>query len=62
MYMKEFSAQSDWMHHGEGLQRLRTGWRLSAPNQPAYRERVRRFAGLYMGEDPAARIPIPRRS
>ncbi len=53
MYVKEFSAQSDWMHHGEGLQ-LFNRMALSAPNQPAYRDRVRRFAGLYMGEDPAA--------
>jgi hypothetical protein len=53
MYVKEFSAQSDWMHHGEGLQ-LFNRMGLSVPTQPVYRERVRRFAGLYMGEDPAA--------
>ena len=53
MYVKEFSAQSDWMHHGEGLQ-LFNRMALSAPTLPAYRERVRRFAGLYMGEDPSA--------
>jgi hypothetical protein len=50
MYFKDFSAQSDWMHHGEGLQ-LFNRMALSAPDLPAYRERARRFARLYMGED-----------
>jgi hypothetical protein len=50
MYVKGFSAQSDWMHHGEGLQ-LFNRMALSAPHLPAYRDRARRFAGLYMGED-----------
>lgn len=53
MYVKEFSAQSDWMHHGEGLQ-LFNRMALSAPDLPAYGARVRRFAGFYMGEDPDA--------
>src|SRR5688500_1672726 len=53
MYVREFSAQSDWMHHGEGLQ-LFNRMALSAPDLPAYGERVRRFAGFYMGEDPEA--------
>ena len=53
MYVKEFSAQSDWMHHGEGLQ-LFNRMALSAPALPAYRERVRRFAGFYMGEEASA--------
>ena len=53
MYVNEFSAQSDWMHHGEGLQ-LFNRMALSAPGQPAYRERVRRFASLYTGEAPDA--------
>ena len=53
MYYKDFSAQSDWMHHGEGLQ-LFNRMGLSAPGLPAYRARARRFAGLYMGEDPDA--------
>jgi hypothetical protein len=53
MYVKEFSAQSDWMHHGEGLQ-LFNRMALSAPAAPAYEARVRRFAGFYMGEDPEA--------
>jgi hypothetical protein len=53
MYVKEFSAQSDWMHHGEGLQ-LFNRMALSNPDDPTYLKRVRRFAGFYMGEDPAA--------
>ena len=53
MYVKEFSAQSDWMHHGEGLQ-LFNRMNLSVPALPVYRERARRFAGFYMGEDPEA--------
>ncbi|MEP6915100.1 MAG: hypothetical protein ABJC89_05615, partial [Acidobacteriota bacterium] len=53
MYVKEFSAQSDWMHHGEGLQ-LFNRMALSVPTLPVYRDRARRFAALYMGEDPDA--------
>jgi len=53
MYVKDFSAQSDWMHHGEGLQ-LFNRMALSVPGLPAYRERAWRFAALYMGEDPDA--------
>jgi len=53
MYFKEFSAQSDWMHHGEGLKCFNL-MGLSMPQLPAYQARVRRFAGLYMGEDAAA--------
>ena len=53
MYVREFSAQSDWMHHGEGLQ-IFNRMPLSVPSSPAYRDRARRFAALYMGEDPAA--------
>ena len=60
MYVKEFSAQSDWMHHGEGLQ-LFNRMALSAPDLPSYRERVKRFAGFYMGEDPAAPNYDPKR-
>jgi len=53
MYYKEFSTLSDWQHHGEGLQ-LFNRMALSVPTDPTYLERVRRFAGLYMGEDPEA--------
>jgi hypothetical protein len=60
MYVKDFSAQSDWMHHGEGLQ-LFNRMALSVPDLPAYRERARRFAGLYMDEDPQAPNYDPKR-
>ena len=53
MYSKEFIVQSDWMHHGEGLQ-LFNRMGLSIPTDAKYQERARRFAGLYMGEDPEA--------
>jgi hypothetical protein len=53
MYVKEFSAQSDWMHHGEGLQ-LFNRMPLSIGAERRFRDRVRRFAGFYMGEDPDA--------
>src|SRR5215831_10420183 len=53
MYYKEFSAQSDWMHHGEGL-RVFNRMGLSVPDDAKYQERVRRFAGFYMGEDAEA--------
>jgi hypothetical protein len=53
MYYKEFSALSDWQHHGEGLQ-LFNRMALSVPTDPKYLDRVRRFSGFYMGEDPEA--------
>jgi hypothetical protein len=53
MYYKEFIVQSDWMHHGEGLQ-LFNRMGLSVPTDRTYQGRVRRFAGFYMGEDPEA--------
>jgi hypothetical protein len=46
MYYKEFIVQSDWMHHGEGLQ-LFNRMGLSVPTDATYQERARRFAGLY---------------
>jgi hypothetical protein len=53
MYYKEFIVQSDWMHHGEGLQ-LFNRMGLSIPTDDTYRARARRFAGFYMAEDPEA--------
>jgi hypothetical protein len=52
-YYKEFITQSDWFHTGEGM-RAFFMYGLSAPNDPLYRERMRRFAGMYMNEDPEA--------
>jgi len=53
MYVREFSAQSDWMHHGEALRTFNV-LGLSQPNLPAYQTRAQRFAGFYLGEDPDA--------
>ncbi len=53
MYYKEFIVQSDWMHHGEGLQ-LFNRMGLAVPTDATYQQRARRFAGFYMGEDPEA--------
>lgn len=53
MYYKEFIVQSDWMHHGEGLQ-LFNRMGLAVPTDATYQQRARRFAGFYMAEDPEA--------
>lgn len=59
MYYRDFSAQSDWMHHGEGMQNFnRMG--MSVPNLPIYQERARRFASFYMGEDAEAQNYDPK--
>ena len=52
-YYKEFIAQSDWFHIGEGM-RAFMFLGLSDPNDAVFRERMKRFAGMYMGEDPEA--------
>ena len=52
-YSKEFITQSDWFHTGEGMRGfLLQG--LSDPNNEQYRQRMRRFAAMYMGDDPEA--------
>ena len=53
MYHREFIVQSDWMHHGEGLQ-LFHRMNLSLGADERYADRARRFAGFYLGTDPAA--------
>ena len=53
MYYKDFIVQSDWMHHGEGLQ-LFNRMGLSIPADEAYQRRARRFAAFYMGDDAEA--------
>jgi hypothetical protein len=53
MYHNEFIVQSDWMHHGEGMQ-LFNRMGLSVPQDATYQQRARRFAGLYMAEEPDA--------
>jgi hypothetical protein len=59
MYYKEFIVQSDWMHHGEGLQ-LFNRMGLCLPADAKYQERARRFAGFYMNEDPEAQNYDPK--
>ena len=53
MYYKEFPVMFDWVHHGEGLSVFNLQG-LADPTDPRYRQRVRRFAAFYTGEDPGA--------
>jgi hypothetical protein len=53
MYYKEFPSQFDWQHNGEGLTVFNL-MPLGDPYSRLYRERVTRFAGFYMDEDPGA--------
>jgi hypothetical protein len=49
----EFDGYYDWMHHGEGYTYFYF-FGLADPTVRKDRERALRFAGLYLGEDPAA--------
>lgn len=51
MYFREFPVMSDWQHLSEGLSVFNL-LGLSAPNDPRFRDRVKRFSGFYTGEDP----------
>jgi hypothetical protein len=53
MYFKEFPVMMDWQHNAEGLTVFNL-MGLSDPHDPRYRERVKRFAGFYLNEDPGA--------
>lgn len=53
MYYKEFPVMFDWLHNGEGLAVFNLQG-LSDPYDRAFQQRVRRFAGFYMNEDPDA--------
>jgi hypothetical protein len=53
MYYKEFPVMFDWVHNGEGLTVFDLQG-LSDPRNLAFENRVRRFAGFYMNEDPGA--------
>jgi hypothetical protein len=53
MYFKEFPVHFDWLHNAEGLTPFNVQG-LSDPGDRLFRQRVRRFAGFYMGEDPGA--------
>ena len=52
-YYKDFITQSDWFHTGEGMRGLML-LALSDPNDEKLTARMKRFAGLYMNEDPEA--------
>ncbi|MFN7936832.1 MAG: hypothetical protein U0R19_26160 [Bryobacteraceae bacterium] len=52
-YYKEFITQSDWFHTGEGMRGFMF-LGLADPNAPLLRDRLKRFAGMYMNEDPEA--------
>ncbi len=53
MYYKEFPVTMDWVHNAEGLVVFNLQG-LSDPNDARYGQRVRRFAGFYLNEDPGA--------
>lgn len=53
MYYKEFITSFDWEHNGEGLAAFNF-YALVRPDDPVYLQRVRRFAGFYLNEDPEA--------
>jgi hypothetical protein len=53
MYYKEFPCMMDWQHNAEGLTVFNL-MGLSDPHDPRYCERVKRFAGFYLNEDPEA--------
>ena len=52
-YYREFITMSDWFHTGEGMRGFMF-LGLSEPESSLLLERMKRFAGLYMNEDPAA--------
>ncbi|MBI4473371.1 MAG: hypothetical protein HY646_11935, partial [Acidobacteria bacterium] len=58
-YYKEFITMSDWFHTGEGMRGFMF-LGLSDPLDERLRQRMRRFAGLYMNEDPEAKNYDPK--
>src|SRR5690349_635942 len=54
MYFKEFHACFDWFHHGEAFSPVVLQG-LSDPHDAALHRRMRRYAGMYMDEDPIAK-------
>ncbi|MFN0021118.1 MAG: hypothetical protein ACKVP0_22965 [Pirellulaceae bacterium] len=53
MYYKEFPVMMDWLHNGEGLVIFNLQG-LSDPRDERFGQRVKRFAGFYLNEDPGA--------
>ncbi|MCC6166750.1 MAG: hypothetical protein IT329_05930 [Caldilineaceae bacterium] len=60
MYYKEFPTICDWLHNGESMSVFNL-MGLSDPHAPLFEKRVRRYAGLYMDEDPSAPNYDPER-
>lgn len=58
-YYREFLPMSDWFHQGEGMRGLMF-LGLSEPTDAKFRERMQRFAGFYMDEDPEAKNYDPK--
>ena len=52
-YFRDFRRQTDWLHNGEG-QRGFFFQPLYDPMNNLFQKRIKRFAGLYMNEDPRA--------
>ena len=59
MYYKEFPVKFDWLHNGEGLTVFNLQG-LSDPYDVKFGNRVRRYAGFYMNEDPQAKNYDPK--
>ncbi|MFQ5732764.1 MAG: hypothetical protein ACE5KM_12525, partial [Planctomycetaceae bacterium] len=59
MYYKEFPVMFDWLHNGEGLTVFNLQG-LSDPKDVKFGNRVRRYAGFYMDEDPQAKNYDPK--
>src|SRR5262249_4007859 len=53
MYYKEFPVMFDWLHHAEGLTPFNQQG-LADPGDLKLRQRMQRFAGFYLNEDPGA--------
>jgi hypothetical protein len=53
MFYKEFHVMFDWFHLGEGLSVFNLEG-LCDPWDTRYRQRVARYAGFYLGDDPGA--------
>ncbi|MFT3997527.1 MAG: hypothetical protein QM667_08975 [Asticcacaulis sp.] len=60
MYYREFPVMNDWQHLSEGLSVFNL-MGLSAPRDPKFQERARRFSGFYTGEDKTAPNYDPKR-
>ena len=59
MYYKEFPVMFDWLHNGEGL-RVFNLQGLSDSHDRNFQQRVKRYAGFYLNEDPGAQNYDPK--